>query len=306
MDKTMNDIEATLDVLGINGLSRVDIDKIKTVAFDKKFYAEGEIVADLSTLRHLREVSGPWAITGENVNNHFVYGGYVAPGYQELMAAFQRNFAVGLELNSQLCCYHNGRCVINVFGRNESHPLSTINYDINTLQIVFSSTKAVTSLAMAIAADKGYFKYDDKVCKHWPQFATNGKSQITIADIMRHDSGLSYLDEQITIDDIESISDPSGSLAKKFERSSAEKDLRIYHALTRGWLCSFILQRTDPKNRNLQQFINEFIASPLKVDFHCGISHELQQKKQIAILHQQNPKYIFANCWCNIRYLALQ
>ena len=35
--------------------------------------------------------------------NHFVFGGYVAPGFEMVMSAFQRNFSVGLELNAN---YH--------------------------------------------------------------------------------------------------------------------------------------------------------------------------------------------------------
>ena len=34
-----------------------------------------------------------------------------------------------------------------------------------TLQVVFSSTKAVTSLAMAMAADRGCFDYEDRVAQ---------------------------------------------------------------------------------------------------------------------------------------------
>ena len=296
-----NDFTKTLKLIGIDEIptSKDTINNIQSFTFDANATtgsgAPLEVVTDFKTIQRLRNLPGPWALMEDNAMNHFVFGGYVAPGFEMVMSAFQRNFSVGLELNAQLSCFHEGKCVLNVFGRNDAHPQSTVNYDLDTLQVVFSSTKAVTSLAMAIAADKGFFAYDDKVSKYWPEFAQNGKGAITIADVMRHDSGLSYLDEAITMEDIESISNPNGTLAKKFERSSAENDKRIYHALTRGWICSLILQKADPKKRTLQQFIDEFIAKPLEIDFYCGISHELQKKKHLATLCQQNPKYIFAN-----------
>ena len=43
----------------------------------------------------------------------------------------------------------------------------------------------------------GLLKYSDKICSHWPEFAENGKSEITIADLMRHESGLASLDQSI-------------------------------------------------------------------------------------------------------------
>ena len=285
-----NDFTKTLKLIGIDEIptSKDTINNIQSFTFDANATtgsgAPLEVVTDFKTIQRLRNLPGPWALMEDNAMNHFVFGGYVAPGFEMVMSAFQRNFSVGLELNAQLSCFHEGKCVLNVFGRNDAHPQSTVNYDLDTLQVVFSSTKAVTSLAMAIAADKGFFAYDDKVSKYWPEFAQNGKGAITIADVMRHDSGLSYLDEAITMEDIESISNPNGTLAKKFERSSAENDKRIYHALTRGWICSLILQKADPKKRTLQQFIDEFIAKPLEIDFYCGISHELQ-KKRLKELH---------------------
>lgn len=34
--------------------------------------------------------------------------------------------------------------------------------------------------------DRGYIKYEDKISKFWPEFAQNGKSEITFGWIMSH------------------------------------------------------------------------------------------------------------------------
>ena len=33
----------------------------------------------------------------------------------------------------------------------------------------------------------GWIKYSDKICQHWPEFAQNGKENITIEDLMKHE-----------------------------------------------------------------------------------------------------------------------
>ena len=42
--------------------------------------------------------------------------------------------------------------------------------------------------------------YSDKICQHWPEFAENGKGDLVIADLMRHEAGLANFD---TPDDME-------------------------------------------------------------------------------------------------------
>ena len=44
-------------------------------------------------------------------------------------------------------------------------------------------------------------RYEDKVCQHWPEFGQNGKEEVTIADVLRHEAGLPTLSEKINIQD---------------------------------------------------------------------------------------------------------
>ena len=45
---------------------------------------------------------------------------------------------------------------------------------------------------MATLFDKGLFNYDDTIAKYWPEFAQNGKENVKICDVLRHESGLAY------------------------------------------------------------------------------------------------------------------
>ena len=51
---------------------------------------------------------------------------------------------------------------------------------------MFSSGKSVGSFVVALMVDRGLLNYDDKISKHWPQFAKKGKQDLTVADVLRH------------------------------------------------------------------------------------------------------------------------
>jgi CubicO group peptidase (beta-lactamase class C family) len=48
----------------------------------------------------------------------------------------------------------------------------------DTLLTVFSSSKSLTAIAMAMALDRGYLRsYDQTIAEIWPEFAGEGKVQ---------------------------------------------------------------------------------------------------------------------------------
>jgi CubicO group peptidase (beta-lactamase class C family) len=64
-------------------------------------------------------------------------------------------------------------------------------YDGDSLQMIFSSGKSVEAIAVAMLVDRKLLDYDQKISHYWPEFAKNGKENITVADLMRHEGGLS-------------------------------------------------------------------------------------------------------------------
>lgn len=61
---------------------------------------------------------------------------------------------------------------------------------VNTLFDLASVTKVIaTATATMICYDRGLFKLDDKVAKYLPKFAANGKQNVTIRNLLLHNSG---------------------------------------------------------------------------------------------------------------------
>merc|ERR1712198_479846 len=79
-----------------------------------------------------------------------------------------------------------GEKVIDLWGKADENS----EYDGDTLTTVFSSTKSLTAIAMAALQDQGLISYDEKITTYWPEFGQNGKENVKVCDLMRHEAGL--------------------------------------------------------------------------------------------------------------------
>ncbi len=68
-----------------------------------------------------------------------------------------------------------GELVVNLVGRYDSNRHLSQKYSDRSIQNVFSSSKAVTSIAMAMLVDRSLIRYDTPVADVWPEFAEHGK-----------------------------------------------------------------------------------------------------------------------------------
>jgi len=78
----------------------------------------------------------------------------------------------------------------NAYG-NFTYDKHSTKVKLNTIYDLASLTKMVSTTTSAmICIDKGLFNLSDKVVKYIPQFANNGKENITIRNLLMHNSGL--------------------------------------------------------------------------------------------------------------------
>ena len=79
----------------------------------------------------------------------------------------------------------------------QSFSASGARWDEDTMVLVYSATKGMSALAMALAESRGLFDYDERVCTYWPEFAQAGKDQITVRQLLAHQAGLFAFDEPV-------------------------------------------------------------------------------------------------------------
>jgi len=70
----------------------------------------------------------------------------------------------------------------------------------DTRTVLFSATKAVAALAVAMCVDRGYVRYEQRVVEFWPEFGKHGKEETTVDWVMSHRAGLAVIDEPISLE----------------------------------------------------------------------------------------------------------
>jgi len=64
----------------------------------------------------------------------------------------------------------------------------------DTLWLLFSNTKVITAAACWLLAEQGAFRFTDRMADHVPEFARNGKGDVTIMQIITHTGGFPNAD----------------------------------------------------------------------------------------------------------------
>ena len=212
---------------------------------------------------------------GQNSSKDVEINGTVSPGFESVKEMFISNFNSGREESAQLCVYVGDEKVIDLWASTTNS-----NYTADTLTNVFSSTKSLTAIAMATLYDKGILKYDSKIPEYWPEFAENGKDQVTVADLMRHQAGLAKLDVSLDVADshIENIKKNSiGKILEKQKLTYPEWGRREYHGITRGWIANEIFRRVHTEGKTIGEFVNEDLHAKLGADVFIGVDQKAKE-----------------------------
>jgi CubicO group peptidase (beta-lactamase class C family) len=196
--------------------------------------------------------------------------GWVAPGFDGVHDAFVANFRrdeADCDLGASLAVYLDGRCVVDLWG-GFTDPARTKPWARDTLANVWSASKGIVAIAVALLVDQGRAAYDDPVAKHWPEFAAAGKGAITLGQILSHQSGLNGWEVPTGFDDLYDWPTATARLAAQapfWPPGTAAS----YHALTHGFLAGEVIRRIT--GQDVGGFIRDAIAGPLGADFHIGL-----------------------------------
>jgi CubicO group peptidase (beta-lactamase class C family) len=208
--------------------------------------------------------------------------GFAAPGFEAVREAFIENFERRGELGAACCVYHRGEKVVDLWGgiRNKETGES---WEENTMALVYSTTKGMAGLAMALAHSRGLFDYDERVSTYWPEFAQQGKERITIRQLLSHQAGLFALDER-PVKSLVADPDRLADVLARQKPAWPPGERQAYHGITLGFYESELLRRVDPEHRTLGQFFQAEIATPLGLDFYIRLPEEIPESR-LAPLH---------------------
>jgi len=199
--------------------------------------------------------------------------GFVARGFEEVRAEFERNFTKRGEIGAAVAAYWRGEKVVDLWGGRRS-PDSDAPWDRDTMVVVMSTTKGLSAMTLAVAHARGWLDYDAPVAHYWPEFAQNGKSAITVRQLLAHEAGLVLLDETLTITKLHDLEYVARLLARQ-KPAWKPGTHHGYHAMTIGLYMQELIRHVDPAHRTLGRFFREEIAEPLDLEFYIGLPREI-------------------------------
>jgi CubicO group peptidase (beta-lactamase class C family) len=209
--------------------------------------------------------------------------GTVAEGFGAVADAFERNFSEFGELGAAFSLYVDGEVKADLWAgvadKQTGRP-----WEQDTLQLVFSTTKGAAAICVARLVEAGAISYDDAVAQYWPEFARNGKGDVTIAQMMSHQAGLPYVDAPLSFDDLMAVAPVVAALAAQvplWEPGTRHG----YHAVTYGWLAGELVRRVD--GRSLGAYFADEVAGPLGLDFWIGLPES--EEARVSRLEQAPP-----------------
>jgi CubicO group peptidase (beta-lactamase class C family) len=190
--------------------------------------------------------------------------GHVSPGFESVREVFADNFVRRRELGGACCVYHRGEKVVDLWGgiRNDQ---TGEPWERDTMVIVHSTTKGLAAMTLALAHSRGWLDYDAPVCRYWPEFAQQGKEDITVRQLLAHQAGLFALDvpiDRALVTDLDRLAIVLAGQKPAWEPGTRQG----YHGITLGFYESELLRRIDPEHRSLGVFFQDEIADALGLD----------------------------------------
>jgi len=202
--------------------------------------------------------------------------GYVATEFEPVLDAFAQNFDARGEVGAAVSVYLDGQPVVDLWG-GLADPTNGGRWQEDTIVLVYSATKGVTATCANLLMQRDLLDPEATVASIWPEFAANGKGEITVAQTMSHQAGLPLVEGDFTLEESLSWTPMVDALARQAPIWKPGTK-HGYHMRTYGWLVGEIIRRVDPAHRTPGTFWREEIADALGVDFWIGLPEDLEPR----------------------------
>lgn len=187
-----------------------------------------------------------------------------------LYARVETDVAAGLYPGAAIAMARHGQVVLSAnFGlaRLATNETPAQKADSETLWLLYSQTKPVTSCAIWILAERGELSLHTPVAFYIPEFARNGKENLTIYHLLTHQAGFpNAMVPEEAWSDHDLLRQTVCDFSLDFEPGSKV----FYHSYAAHWVLAALIEATTKKD--FRQYISDEILKPLALnDFYVGV-----------------------------------
>ncbi len=215
------------------------------------------------------------------------YIGTVDNRFKELAEQFSRlQDSRTMQGGAALAVYFQGEKVVDICTGRKS---MTEQWSTDTLSVCYSTGKGVLATLAHIMVSAGLLDYDTPVRHYWPEFAQNGKAEMTLRHILSHQTGL--YDIRNMIQSAVEMADWSHMLQvmeQATPRFAVGQDI-AYQALTFGWLVGGVLEKAT--GQHLQDLMQQYLVEPLALDgAYFGVPQDQLNRVARLLPKEKAPK----------------
>jgi CubicO group peptidase (beta-lactamase class C family) len=209
------------------------------------------------------------------MNQRMDLDGAVAPGFDAVATAFERNFDELGEIGAAVAVYHERRLVVDLAGGID--PVRGRAFARESLMMVASCTKGAMATCVLMLADAGVLDVDEPVARYWPEFGQAGKGDIPLRSVLSHQAGLPYPDPEAELHGLDQLAGPR--LLRQLERQAPwwpPGTAFAYHPVTSGAILGEVVRRVT--GQTMGQWFADHVAGPLELEFWIGLPPALDDR----------------------------
>lgn len=180
---------------------------------------------------------------------------------------FRQTIENGTELGASVALAIEGELILDLQGGFADRARKQA-WQADTLAPIFSCSKAVSALVVAHCIDHYGLDLGEPLSKIWPEFSQKGKENITLAQALSHQAGLSGFVGPIDPEDWLDWDKMAGLIAALQPLWPPGEGLG-YHPITQGWLSGEPVRRAAGKS--LGKLLDEIFCEPLGLDIYIGL-----------------------------------
>jgi CubicO group peptidase (beta-lactamase class C family) len=198
------------------------------------------------------------SLTTEHVTAGRLVQGTVAEGYERVREEFEAILAAeGADLCAQVAAYRHGEPVVDLWTGPDDALLG-----------IYSASKGVTHLLVALLVRDGVLDLDRPVSDYWPEFAAAGKGRLLLRELLAHRSGVVGTDAGFTMAELADDRLVAERLAaqRPFWRPGSASG---YHALVMGALSAEVIRRVT--GSTVPELFAERLRDPYDLDLYLGL-----------------------------------
>jgi CubicO group peptidase (beta-lactamase class C family) len=152
--------------------------------------------------------------------------------------------------------------------------------------LIWSASKGIAAACVIHALQENDIELESPVSSLWPEFAANGKSQITLAELLSHRAGLAAIEQKgPLVTDRESV---VAVLATQAPNWPLDSSTHGYGARTFGFLLDEIIRRIT--GTALAEYWDKTFREPLNLDLWFGLPKDRLEDAATVIAPKTAPE----------------